>query len=113
VTETNEALATAPEQVNKDAHASWMVKVKVKNPAELNALLSAADYEKVCERRGGTLGAIAEDRGVIAEVKSLLFSIDASRPDGSHSAISILTSDLRQQSFLRLCQHLIGFRHFL
>ena len=46
VTETNEALATAPEQVNKDAHASWMVKVKLKDPAELNALLSAADYEK-------------------------------------------------------------------
>lgn len=46
VTAANEALATAPEQVNKDAHAAWIVKIKVKDPAELNALLSAADYEK-------------------------------------------------------------------
>jgi glycine cleavage system H protein len=46
VTAINEALATAPEQVNKDAHSAWMVKIKVKDPAEVNALLSAADYEK-------------------------------------------------------------------
>ena len=42
----NEDLATAPEQVNKDAHAAWMVKIKLKDTAELNALLSAADYAK-------------------------------------------------------------------
>jgi len=53
VTETNEALATAPEQVNKDAHASWMVKVKLKDQAELNALLSAADYEKFVSEEAG------------------------------------------------------------
>jgi glycine cleavage system H protein len=46
VTAVNEALATAPEQVNKDAHGAWMIKVKMKDPAEMNALLSAADYEK-------------------------------------------------------------------
>src|SRR5664280_1647298 len=45
VTAVNDALATAPEQVNKDAHGSWMVKIKVKDPVEMNALLSAADYE--------------------------------------------------------------------
>lgn len=53
VTETNEALATAPEQVNKDAHASWMVKVKMKDPAEQDALLSAADYEKFVSEEAG------------------------------------------------------------
>ena len=42
----NEDLATSPEKVNKDAHGAWMVKVKVKDPAELSTLLSAADYEK-------------------------------------------------------------------
>jgi glycine cleavage system H protein len=42
----NEDLATSPEKVNKDAHGAWMVKIKVKNPAELNTLLAAADYEK-------------------------------------------------------------------
>jgi glycine cleavage system H protein len=46
VTGVNEDLATSPEKVNKDAHAAWMVKIKVKDPAEMNALLSAADYEK-------------------------------------------------------------------
>jgi glycine cleavage system H protein len=46
VTALNEDLATAPEKVNKDAHAAWMIKIKIKDPAELNTLLSAADYEK-------------------------------------------------------------------
>jgi glycine cleavage system H protein len=54
VTATNEALATAPEQVNKDAYGAWMVKIKVKDPAELNALLSAADYEKFVSEEAGS-----------------------------------------------------------
>jgi glycine cleavage system H protein len=46
VTEVNGELATSPEKVNKDAHGSWMVKLKLKDPSELDGLLSAADYEK-------------------------------------------------------------------
>jgi glycine cleavage system H protein len=53
VTETNEALATAPEQVNKDAHGAWMIKIKVKEPSELDTLLSAADYEKFVSEEAG------------------------------------------------------------
>jgi glycine cleavage system H protein len=53
VTGVNEALATAPEQVNKDAHSAWMIKIKVKDPAEMNALLSAADYEKFASEEAG------------------------------------------------------------
>jgi glycine cleavage system H protein len=53
VTAANEDLATAPEQVNKDAHAAWMVKIKLKDPAEMNALLSAADYEKFVSEEAG------------------------------------------------------------
>jgi glycine cleavage system H protein len=53
VTEVNEELATAPESVNKDAHAAWMLKIKIKDPAELNSLLSAADYEKFVTEEGG------------------------------------------------------------
>jgi len=53
VTEVNGELATAPEKVNKDAHAAWMVKINIKNPAELNALLSAADYEKFVSEEAG------------------------------------------------------------
>jgi glycine cleavage system H protein len=53
VTSVNEALATAPEQVNKDAHGAWMLKIKIKDPAEMNALLSAADYEKYVSEEAG------------------------------------------------------------
>jgi glycine cleavage system H protein len=53
VTEVNADLATSPENINKDAHGSWMLKMSLKNPGELNALLSSADYEKfVAEEKG-------------------------------------------------------------
>ena len=46
VTEVNQQLTDAPEKVNTDAHGAWMIKITLSNPAELNGLLSAADYEK-------------------------------------------------------------------
>ena len=54
VTEVNGDLATAPEKINQDAHSSWMLKIKLKNPGELNALLSSADYEKFVAEEGGS-----------------------------------------------------------
>lgn len=53
VTEVNGSLATSPESVNKDAHGSWMMKITLNNPKELDALLSAADYEKYVAEEGG------------------------------------------------------------
>jgi glycine cleavage system H protein len=53
VTEVNGELATAPEKVNKDAHSAWMIKVTLKDPGELNSLLSAADYEKFVAEESG------------------------------------------------------------
>ena len=53
VTEVNGELATSPEKINKDAHGTWMIKIKLKNPAELNSLLSAADYEKFVSEEAG------------------------------------------------------------
>src|ERR1700719_1563687 len=53
VTEVNATLATSPEAVNKDPHGSWMVKITPKNPGELGALLSAADYEKFVAEEAG------------------------------------------------------------
>ena len=53
VTEVNGELATAPEKVNKDAHGAWMIKIALKNPGELDSLLSAADYEKFAAEEGG------------------------------------------------------------
>ncbi|HTD25107.1 MAG TPA: glycine cleavage system protein GcvH [Terriglobales bacterium] len=53
VVAVNEALATAPEKIDTDAHGSWMVRIEMKDPAELNGLLSAADYEKfITEEQG-------------------------------------------------------------
>ena len=52
VTEINEALNTAPEQVNKDANTTWMIKVSLKNPGEAGGLLSTADYEKFIAEEG-------------------------------------------------------------
>jgi len=53
VTEVNGELATAPEKINKDANHTWMVKLTLKNLADLNSLLSAADYEKFVAEEGG------------------------------------------------------------
>ena len=53
VTEVNGDLATSPEKVNTDAHGSWMLKMTLKNPGELNGLLSAADYEKFVAEEAG------------------------------------------------------------
>ncbi|MCU1269350.1 MAG: glycine cleavage system protein [Acidobacteriaceae bacterium] len=53
VTEVNGELATAPEKINKDAHSAWMIKIALKNPGDLNSLLTAADYEKFVAEEGG------------------------------------------------------------
>ena len=45
VTAINEELKEKPEWVNADANATWMLKLDLTNAAELDALLSAADYE--------------------------------------------------------------------
>jgi glycine cleavage system H protein len=53
VTEVNGDLATAPEKINKDANNTWMLKLTLKNPGELNGLMSALDYEKFVKEEGG------------------------------------------------------------
>jgi len=50
VLEFNEALADEPELVNKDPYGKgWMVKIKIGDSAELDDLMSAADYQKMIE----------------------------------------------------------------
>ena len=53
VTEVNGELASTPEQINKDAHSAWMIKITLKDTGELNSLLSASDYEKFITEEGG------------------------------------------------------------
>ena len=49
VIEVNPDLEGAPESVNKDPYgAGWMIKVKMSNPAEVEELLSAEDYNAIC-----------------------------------------------------------------
>ena len=45
VVEVNEALEDAPEKVNEDAYGSWIIKVEMSDPSELDALLDAAGYK--------------------------------------------------------------------
>lgn len=49
VVEVNEALADAPELLNKDAYENWIIKVKMDDPEELKNLMDAAAYENFCE----------------------------------------------------------------
>ncbi len=45
ITEINIALGDAPQKVNEDPYGEgWFVKVKIADPSELDALMSAADY---------------------------------------------------------------------
>ena len=46
VVAVNESLNQSPEDVNKDAHAAWMIKLELSDPKQADALLSADDYEK-------------------------------------------------------------------
>jgi glycine cleavage system H protein len=45
VVEINESLNQTPEQINKDAHRAWMVKIELTHPDDLKSLLSADEYE--------------------------------------------------------------------
>jgi glycine cleavage system H protein len=45
----NEDAVETPEQVNTDAYAAWLFKLKPANVAELDALLDAAAYATVAE----------------------------------------------------------------
>ena len=45
VVEINESLNQSPEQINKDAHRAWMVKIELTHQDDLKSLMSAEEYE--------------------------------------------------------------------
>ena len=53
VTAINEELTTAPEKINADAHAAWIMKIELSNPSEVDGLLTAADYETYAKEETG------------------------------------------------------------
>ena len=48
VIKINEELEDAPELLNQDAFANWIIKVEMSDPSELEALMDAAAYEAMC-----------------------------------------------------------------
>ena len=50
VTETNADLPNAPELVNADPYGkAWMIRVRLRNPQEVNEMMDAAAYQKFVE----------------------------------------------------------------
>ena len=49
VVEVNEELVDKPELINEDAFNNWIIKVKVSDPSELDKLMDAEAYKKLCE----------------------------------------------------------------
>jgi len=50
VMEVNELLADSPELVNSSPYnEGWMIKIKMKDPGELDSLLSSSEYEDFIE----------------------------------------------------------------
>jgi len=49
VVEVNEALEDAPELVNEDAFANWIIKVRMSDSSELEPLMDAAAYAEIAK----------------------------------------------------------------
>ena len=50
VVETNESLLDAPEKINDDPYGEgWIIRIRLTNPAELEALMSSQEYAKYVE----------------------------------------------------------------
>ena len=47
VVEVNEELENAPEKVNEDAFAAWIIKIEMSDTSELDALLDAEAYRSL------------------------------------------------------------------
>ena len=50
VVENNAALEDAPELINQDPYENWIIKVKMSDPSELDALMDATAYKAMTEK---------------------------------------------------------------
>jgi glycine cleavage system H protein len=48
VIEKNSDAESSPEKLNSDAYGSWLIKVKLNNPSDLQNLLSPSQYQDFC-----------------------------------------------------------------
>jgi len=49
IVDANDALAQSPEQVNQDAYAAWMYRIRPDNLSDADQLLDASAYEKAAD----------------------------------------------------------------
>jgi glycine cleavage system H protein len=54
VTAVNEALKTEPDKINSAPHETWIIKVELSNPGEIDSLLDAAAYEQFISEETGS-----------------------------------------------------------
>jgi glycine cleavage system H protein len=54
VTAVNEELKSAPDKINEEPHDTWIIKVELADPAQLDALLDAAAYEAFISEETGS-----------------------------------------------------------
>ena len=53
IVEVNEALSDAPEKINEDPYGDgWLVKVRLSDPGEADALMDAAAYQQLLAQSG-------------------------------------------------------------
>ncbi len=50
----NEALKTEPDKINSAPHETWIIKIELSNPGEIDSLLDAAAYEKFISEETGS-----------------------------------------------------------
>ena len=54
VTEVNEVLKTEPDKINSAPHETWIIKLELSNPGEIDSLLDAAAYEQFISEETGS-----------------------------------------------------------
>ena len=53
VTAVNDELKDAPEKINSDANRTWMLKVELSDPKQVDSLLTSTDYQKFTSEETG------------------------------------------------------------
>jgi glycine cleavage system H protein len=48
VTETNDGVIDNPEAINEAPYEAWLLKIRMSNPSDLDALMSPEAYEEFC-----------------------------------------------------------------
>ena len=49
VSERNSNVEDTPESINEDAYKGWLIKVDMKNPSQVESLMSSEKYKEFCE----------------------------------------------------------------